>query len=397
MKPERNNDIDLLLRQLSGRNGSPVSENGEQHLDADELNSYVAKALPPAARARYTEHLADCSSCRQLVAQLSAVQGAVPAQQSATVVAPSGLKSFLASLFSPMVLRYAVPALGLVVIAVVGIFVFNQKRSASSLAQNTPADQTSAAVPGGLHDSALPRGYPNDNNTQLNKPPDEKDAQRRANGPVAPVTRDDAPATATKQAAPDTSAAAAEPAPPAPKAAAEAEDDRREDARKLKKEPAVEQPAVARDAAKERADEGGKNEPQKTESTDVTVAPNTVTRRNLALREAQRRETNSSRAGSDYKRAPKPATGTATSQEEAKDQSYLASTETRSVAGRSFRKSRNVWIDTGYDSSKPITNVARGSEQYRALVADEPSIREIADHLDGQIIVVWKGRTYRIR
>jgi hypothetical protein len=41
--------------------------------------------------------------------------------------------------------------------------------------------------------------------------------------------------------------------------------------------------------------------------------------------------------------------------------------------------------------------VARGSEQYRVLVADEPSIRTIADQLDGEIVVVWKGRNYRIR
>jgi len=42
-------------------------------------------------------------------------------------------------------------------------------------------------------------------------------------------------------------------------------------------------------------------------------------------------------------------------------------------------------------------SVPRGSEQYRVLVADEPSIRRIADELDGEIVVVWKGRTYRIR
>jgi hypothetical protein len=42
-------------------------------------------------------------------------------------------------------------------------------------------------------------------------------------------------------------------------------------------------------------------------------------------------------------------------------------------------------------------NLTRGSEQYRALVADEPAIKNIADQLDGEIVVVWKGRAYRIR
>ena len=40
--------------------------------------------------------------------------------------------------------------------------------------------------------------------------------------------------------------------------------------------------------------------------------------------------------------------------------------------------------------------VARGSGGYRSLVADEPMIKTIADELDGEIIVVWKGHTYRI-
>ena len=70
---------------------------------------------------------------------------------------------------------------------------------------------------------------------------------------------------------------------------------------------------------------------------------------------------------------------------------------TRSVAGRRFRKTASGWVDTAYDASKSVTNVARGSEQYRALVADEPSIRSIAEQLDGVVIVVWKGSTYRIR
>jgi hypothetical protein len=69
----------------------------------------------------------------------------------------------------------------------------------------------------------------------------------------------------------------------------------------------------------------------------------------------------------------------------------------RTVAGRQFQREGGVWIDTAYDSSKDVVTVARDSEQYRALVADEPQIKTIADSLDGEIIVVWKGRTYRIR
>jgi hypothetical protein len=71
--------------------------------------------------------------------------------------------------------------------------------------------------------------------------------------------------------------------------------------------------------------------------------------------------------------------------------------ETKTVAGRRFRKQDGVWVDTAYSSARNAVNVTRGSEQYRALIADEPGIKTIAEQLDGEIIVVWKGHTYRIR
>jgi len=70
--------------------------------------------------------------------------------------------------------------------------------------------------------------------------------------------------------------------------------------------------------------------------------------------------------------------------------------ETRTVAGRRFRKQGSVWIDAAYNSQS-LTELRRGSEQYRGLVGDEPEIKQIADHLDGEIIVVWKGKAYKIR
>ena len=74
-----------------------------------------------------------------------------------------------------------------------------------------------------------------------------------------------------------------------------------------------------------------------------------------------------------------------------------ADEETRTIAGRHFRKQRGVWTDTAYDSSTATVNMARDSEQFRALVADEPAIGTIAKQLDGEIIVIWKRRAYRIR
>src|ERR1051326_3037645 len=117
MKPEANKEIDLLLRRIARGNGA--ARDGEvqlddRHLDIDELSSYAQNALPAAARARYTEHLADCATCRKLVTELSLSLGSAVAESVETVHEPSGWKKFFASLFSPMVLRYAVPALGVI-------------------------------------------------------------------------------------------------------------------------------------------------------------------------------------------------------------------------------------------------------------------------------------------
>jgi hypothetical protein len=72
-------------------------------------------------------------------------------------------------------------------------------------------------------------------------------------------------------------------------------------------------------------------------------------------------------------------------------------TATKSIGGRHFVRDDNRWVDTEYKSSTAVTNVARGSEQYRALIGDEPGLRTIAEQLDGEVIVVWKGKAYRIR
>jgi len=138
MSKETNNEIDLLLRRM-GRPGNGSGDRVEtraddRHLDADELSSYAQNALPAAARAHYTEHLADCATCRRLVTELSLSLGAAAAPVAATHE-PGGLKTFLASLFSPLVLRYVVPALGLIVVMIVGFVVLRQQRQQEFVAQ----------------------------------------------------------------------------------------------------------------------------------------------------------------------------------------------------------------------------------------------------------------------
>jgi hypothetical protein len=43
------------------------------------------------------------------------------------------------------------------------------------------------------------------------------------------------------------------------------------------------------------------------------------------------------------------------------------------------------------------TGVRRGTEAFRALVADIPEIGRIAEQFSGEVVVVLHGRAYRIR
>ena len=152
MNQASNNEVDLLLRSLAkGRDGAALRSgsasaggNGSSpdHLDADELNSYAEGVVPAAARARYTEHLADCEACRRMVIDLSQAAGAanrleVPVQQRGP-----GVWQKLAAVFSPAVLRFAVPALVLTAVIGIGLLARRSEPGNGPIAQKAqPAAQ----------------------------------------------------------------------------------------------------------------------------------------------------------------------------------------------------------------------------------------------------------------
>jgi hypothetical protein len=380
MRQETNNEMDLLLRRL-GRQDSPASSD---HLDADELNSYAENVLPPTARARYTEHLAECARCRDLVVQLSSSAGVVIAPETAKISEPSALRKFLASLFSPMVLRFAVPALGLVVVAAIGFMVTRNEGSLSPVAEVRDNQPAQISVPASQpQPSSSPEGVSSgflDTTKSLNKAEAKGDtaAETGAAAPPPPnaapvvstITTDglDAAKKADQQQVNEKEAAALPKATPAISELKKVDPE-------VQKQPATDQTVVANEPPAEKA------KTQDRSDADVAkAAPGAARNR------AERRDITSLAGAS---------TQSAKREDDAEKDKKDA--DTRTVAGRRFRKEGSVWIDTDFSSSRVVISVARGSEQYRGLVADEPAIKQIADTLDGEILVVWKGRAYRIR
>jgi hypothetical protein len=407
MNREANNQIDLLLRRMSGRDGAAAqgAMADDSHLDADELSSYAQNALPPAARARYTEHLADCSTCRKLITELTLSLGtAAVAAPVERMPVPGGFKKFLASLFSPLVLRYAVPALGVIVVMIVGFVVLRQQRRQETVA--TMNDQAKESV----HITASPsplRGFKDAEPPTADQPESvaPKSAESKAK-PVAPSGEAagagvSAPTTIAKddRAAADLQpSAAATPAPPAPaKAAAEPETQSSEG----KKQPAEVRAKLDAEAAKQ---EANANEPR----DEVRLVPQTAANRKYQEKPKDAPSPNTGFIGGVAGVRPGAATATRRApdtkreeekrgEDEKRKDADQVNEQTRTIAGRQFRKARGIWTDTAYDSSTATVNMARNSEQFRALVADEPAIGTIAKQLDGEVIVVWKGRAYHIR
>jgi hypothetical protein len=386
MKQETNKEMDLLLRRLSRRQDGAMPDADPQiigeHLDADELSSYAENALPAAARARYTEHLAECTGCRELVVQLSSSLGVVVAEQPSKTPEPSGLRNFLASLFSPMVLRYAVPALGLIVVAAIGLLFFNSglrsspevavQRNQTPLAGDVPPQSSSTPAQGLVNQV---ESSPKQSSRHSVKPDPNAPAPLPNTPPSATINMEvkkEAPATKAEEQPAAADTAAAQPPKPHPTV-----DQFRVEA-EGRKPVSAPQVAGAAKVATEKPSEQKKGEDRR---ADDEAASRSDPAKNTAPPAAT--------VGSGRLRAGIMRDGV-----EEKDK---ADAETRSVGGRRFRKARGIWIDTSYESGTGTTTLTRGSEQYRALVADEPTIKTIAEQLDGEVIVVWKGRAYRIR
>jgi hypothetical protein len=384
MKQPENNEIDTLLHGLASRERSASTELAGNvtgaHLDADELSSYAEGALPPSTRARYTSHLADGGECRKSVTQLSLAAG--PLIKEATISHSSATfdwRKMLAALFAPAVLRYAMPALVLVVVGV-AFFAWQRRRSESLVALDTRRSVSNANQPR------------SEMTKEQSSPVDQLDQQGKAaagSATHAPSAADKAGEKAQKTTDATSTAASTEKQPAKNEVAALAQPT-------YAPEPAP-PPAAAKPAT---VSETRGNAQVASRIADEKPAP---ARKREADKESEnaRADASASRAAADApvagkdddRKKAKAIDGAARGAVQSRDEEG----ESRAVGGRRFQRRNNAWIDTAYNSSLATTTVTRGSEQYRALVADEPGIDAIAKQLSGEVILVWKGRAYRIR
>jgi hypothetical protein len=393
MKETKNNDIDALLRffarreRIESRGHARSAATGDisisDHLDADELNSYAEGVVPAFARARYTEHLADCERCRGIVVGLTQSTG-LTARHEVRDQQRVGFWQTFAALFAPPVLRYGVPALVLTAIIAAGLLALRQPQRTEFVAQNEPQKAPAALslsnpTPSQSNDAAQPIQQGNvqtatSSDSKLAKQNAQSERNTSVQASASPL-HDQGEESATKNflqpgqasgVAKSQTPLAPQP-PPSPAKPAPSEGDKIE---------AVERVKVRE--AQERT---------RTEDRDRAVNEPGADRGSVFSKPAAAPRTTGKLGG--FSVAGRG--GLAKEKKDSNDE-----VETRVVSGRTFRRQGSAWIDTAYEASRATTSVARGSEQYRSLVADEPGIRAIAEQLGGEVIVVWKGRAYRL-
>jgi hypothetical protein len=428
MQPE-DSQIDVLLKRYGGRVKSGAAA---QHLDADELNAFAERSAPAAARSRYVSHLAECDDCRTLATQLSIAAGAAANAGAGAIEAESGsLWQKLTSFFAPPMLRYAAFAAVLVVAVGVTFLALRNQRSDSQLdAQNEQTSQTNqtqasavkqseAAAPAANQKpqtSASPSGIisqpaenPNvdlkkdeakvaDNTTAPPKP--EKESVASADQPVLAGKRAAAPVTVEQQ-------PSFAPPPPGEAGRARTKSLEDRDAQRVASSSGPRKSEPSSDKLKEMDKSvGGISQTRQSEGDDNRARNNQAmnqqpTNQQSTNQQNQNRMLDSNaeapRAGNlavnrardeeSTETARKPATGAARSDEK-------KAPEIRSAGGHKFRRQGNAWVDSKFKSSMSITNVARGSDAFQAL---DPALRSMAEQLGGEVIVVSKGKAYRVR
>jgi len=397
MNRDPNKEIDILLRKLSGKqNGDAAvaerNSSAPEHLDADELSAYAENALPASLRSRYTEHIADCNSCRKLVTQLSLATTATIVRAPVEEPAPSRLRTFLAGLFSPLVIRYAVPAMAVILVVAIAWIVGRREPAYEQVAKNTEtrtqpplADRSnSPTVDQIANDSSAPeKGVPGRHPVQPEGTPSEKRAAVTSPGNKASEESKEGEVAAKRDQAP--------PAAPvtvvAPSAGTGAVAETKAVSDLERKEPEARKKAEADVAKVQNQNQNEIKNQQERRIYDQRSGPSEP--------KAVQRGVNTQRSNDSPRELARQRAPVREAQE--KDKASDDEAEVRTVGGHKFTKRGRVWVDALYDSDSATTNVSRGSEQYRSLMGDEPGLRSIVEQLSGEVLVVWKSRSYRIK
>lgn len=425
MEVDFDKQIDTILRDLA--KGNAVAESPPPaHLDADELSAFAENVLPPKARLRAMEHLADCSNCRKTYSTFVSLNNETESEtihEEVKTIAAIPEIPWYRKLFAFPQLSYLMGALALVLTGAIGLLLFqNSQDSGSSLAMKEPAAEKAKGPSGASSEGDVADNgsfSTNSANTIANSvavPASNvsssvtNSASNISVNPASPTTTAASPADsapkpmATPLAVGVANTATSSDAPTADKLA-EKERDRnaKEDAVVVKggetSQPSNEVSATPTPSAGQSRSDDNMSRSQAMEQQNVarnsqTLYPDTGNEAKRSTpsaapvpskKSAQREDSGSGNYAKDEEVRKNKA--------EPKLKSTPKPTVFKDVAGKSFRNVNGIWTDTNYKGGNTI-NVKRGTDEYKKL---DSGLRSTADYLGGTVIVVWKSKNYKIQ
>jgi hypothetical protein len=398
MEADLDKEIDLMLRHHAVRSKSASTSNDE-HIDADALNAYVEHVLPDATHARYTSHLSNCDDCRKtLVSLLPLTDLARVADEPVETLALKKaswitlLSEQLGSLFTPRALQFVAPVLAIAIVGIVGLNVYQNKNTLSESAR-TSHSTVEFKEKTGEPQSRDERSTKSDPAPAFVDEPMRREREQQSRS-VVPSKEQTTSNTETG----DSSSVEKDITRSQPDVAGKDEQKKGGTAGLASpgSGPTKQEPfATTDEVVSVKAEDVDKRKADKPANAPPAAA---VADQSLPKTTSVESKPSENRADNEYGIAARrrgPSARLKTREGETVTEPS-ASVETRNVEGRKFRRSGDKWIDTAYSPSQPTINVKRSSEQYRALVGDEPALRSISESLSGEVIVLWKGRAYRI-
>lgn len=402
MEVDFDKQIDTILRDLAKGN-SFAEEQPKTHLDADELSAFAENVLPARARLRATEHLADCSRCRKILANSAFFVNEAESEtihEEVKTIVPIPVVPWYSRLFAFPQLAYTMGAFALLLSGMVGILLWQNSKDASlnvAKADKTSERPTGTGGASSEGDAPVKEVYPSSSNSSANVAAPAANTAANSNVSVsnAPVTvSKDVQPLATPAPAGETNTSSGGDHPPTDKVSSE--DSERES--KNNKEV-----ATKADTKKDLEDDSPKTT-TKNEQPQTEVADNNIARQPQEVTVQNQNRSQTMMPDGPTRNMPSPAPKIARSEvrrDEYENKNSGNSGEvakkkaepTLSIGGKTFRSDGGRWVDTDYKGGN-TENYKRGTSEYKNL---DSGLQNIGNSFKETVIVVWKGKNYKIQ
>lgn len=411
MVNEFDKEIDAMLRDLA-KQDSFVQTLPETHLDPDEISAFAENALPKKARVRITEHLADCSRCRKILANTvflsSAEESEIIHEEVKTIVSIPAIPWYK-QLFAFPNLAYTMGALALLLVGMVGLLVLqNSKNDEPMVAQADKSAKESGPNAGSLEgDNYGNQPYPaNSAANTSSSATNTAGFANTASASNAPISKDGMPTSSGTSANSNVSTLktgednlvdkVTDDAPRAKKTDEPTDSDAKREEAKPSATPTTEDVTLSNEKGGERRDINKQTEVSQNQTQNIqNVSPDSGNVPRSRNAPSSPPSTSASGATVQEQNAERPEPKKASKKKEvAKDEGLVGGvSDTRSISGKTFRYANGVWTDSSYSGGSP-KKVKRGSDDYKKL---DSGLQNICNSLGGSVIIVWGGKNYWIQ